>query len=360
MTDLFRPLLKRDALRPFFLERRDGRDALHLLDQRALPQEERWNALTTIEEVACAIEVLAVRGAPAIGGAAALALALLAREHAARGSSTRELIEDVRAAAERLARTRPTAVNLFVALDAVRAALPTGERDADLDAGAVAERIVASAERVVNDDEASCAAMGAHGAPLFSSGDVVMTVCHTGSLATCGQGTALGVLKSAKAAGSDLRVVALETRPLLQGARLTAWECLREGLPCTLVTDGMAAFAMKRLGVSRCIVGADRIAADGSTANKIGTYALAVAAAHHGVPFYVAAPSTTIDPKTPTGADIVIEERPPDEVRTARGTPLAPATVPVWNPAFDVTPPSLITAFITEKGVVRPPFSGTS
>lgn len=354
MTDLFRPLLKRDALRPFFLDR----DGLHLLDQRALPLVERWDVFTTVEEVARAIEVLAVRGAPAIGGAAALALALLARDHAARGSSAAVLVDELTRAAARLGRTRPTAVNLFVALDAMRAALRTAAAGANGDGTAhpLAARIVDAAERFVNDDEAACAAMGAHGAPLFSSGDVVMTICHTGALATCGQGTALGVLKSARAAGRDLRVVALETRPLLQGARLTAWECLREGLPCTLVTDGMAAFAMKRLGVTKCIVGADRIAADGSTANKIGTYALAVAAAHHGVPLYVAAPSTTIDPTTRTGADIVIEEREPDEVRSARGTALAPADIPVWNPAFDVTPPELVAGFITEAGVRQPPF----
>jgi methylthioribose-1-phosphate isomerase len=198
--------------------------------------------------------------------------------------------------------------------------------------------------------------MGTHGAALFVSGDVVMTVCHTGALATCGQGTALGVIKSARAQGKDVRVVALETRPLLQGARLTAWECEREGIPCTLVTDGMAAFAMARLGITKAISGADRIAKDGSTANKIGTYGLAVLARHHDVPFFVAAPWSTIDVRTATGKDIVIEERAPDEVRTARGTPLAPADARVWNPAFDVTPPSLVTSFITERGVLHPPF----
>jgi methylthioribose-1-phosphate isomerase len=346
MVELFRPLLKRAALRPFFLDE----DGLHLLDQRALPGAEQWSVLTSVEEVAQAIEALAVRGAPAIGGAAALAVAMVARAHAT--SSDEAITRAVREAAARLARTRPTAVNLFHALAAVTAPL------ADVEGGAPAKArlIVDAAERVVDEDEAACATMGDHGAALLSSGDVVMTICHTGALATCGQGTALGVLKSARAQQKDVRVVALETRPLLQGARLTAWECQREGLPLTLITDGMAAFAMKRLGVTKCIVGADRIAADGSTANKIGTYALAVAARHHGVPLYVAAPSTTIDVHTASGDDIPIEERAADEVRTARGVPLAPAAAPVWNPAFDVTPPELVTAFITERGVLRPPF----
>jgi methylthioribose-1-phosphate isomerase len=331
---LLRPILKRDALRPFFLDE----DGLHLLDQRALPFEESWSVLSTVEEVAHAIETLAVRGAPAIGGAAALAMAMVAR----RGASVAELV----AADARLRRTRPTAVNLFVALDATKAAIAHGPA-----------AVVEAAEKIVHDDEAACARMGDHGAGLFASGDVVMTICHTGALATCGQGTALGVLKTARRQGKDVRVIALETRPLLQGARLTAWECLREGLPCTLVTDGMASFAMKRLGVTKVIVGADRVAKDGATANKIGTYDLAVAAAHHGVPFFVAAPSSTIDPKTARGADIVIEERAADEVRTARGAPLAPAGVAVWNPAFDVTPPELVAGFITERGVLQPPFA---
>lgn len=328
-----RAILKRDVLRPFFL---DGH-ALHLLDQRALPFEEKWLVLRTVEEVAVAIETLAVRGAPAIGGAAALALALVAR---AGGSP-----DDLRAAATRLRRTRPTAVNLFVALDSIMGHANEG-----------AHALVDAAERHVLDDEAACARMGDHGAALFVDGDVVITICHTGALATCGQGTALGVIKSARAQGKDVRVVALETRPLLQGARLTAWECAREGIPCTLVTDGMAGFAMTRLGVTKAIVGADRIARDGATANKIGTYGLAVLARHHGLPFYVAAPTTTVDVCTSSADGIVIEERQPDEVRTARGVPLAPADAQVWNPAFDITPPALVTAFITERGVAQPPF----
>jgi methylthioribose-1-phosphate isomerase len=343
---LQRPILERDALRPFFLDgHEDG--GLHLLDQRALPLEERWDVLTTTEEVARAIETLAVRGAPAIGGAAALAQAMLARASSSLPAADFEAA--LTAADARLRRTRPTAVNLFFALDAVRAAIPLGP-----------EAVVAAAERVVLDDEAACEAMGRHGAALLQDGDVVITICHTGALATCGQGTALGVVKSARAQGKDVRVVALETRPLLQGARLTAWECAREKIPCTLITDGMAAFAMKRLGITRALVGADRIARDGSTANKIGTYALAVAARHHGVPLHVVAPSSTVDVKTGSGDGIVIEERSADEVRTARGTPLSPADAPVWNPAFDVTPPDLIASFITERGVEAPPFRSSA
>jgi methylthioribose-1-phosphate isomerase len=305
------------TLRAFFLDD----DGLHLLDQRALPQQERWLVLRTVEDVAQAIETLAVRGAPAIGGAAAYGMVIATR--------TGMPLEEADA---RLRRTRPTAKNLFFALDAIR------------DAGRDAPAVLAAAQKIVRDDEAACAAMGEHGAALFADGDVVITICHTGALATCGQGTALGVIKSARAQGKNISVVALETRPLLQGARLTAWECAKEGIPCTLITDGMSAFAMKKLGVTKAIVGADRIARDGSTANKIGTYALATVAKAHGVPFYVAAPQSTFDLEIASGADIPIEERAATEV--------SGFATRVWNPAFDVTPPELIAAFVTERGVV--------
>ncbi len=348
-----RSILVRDALRPFFLDAA----GLHILDQRALPLDERWLVCTTLEEVARAIETLAVRGAPAIGGAAALCMAMLARASAAGTTALERVLEEADA---RLRRTRPTAVNLFAALDAVKAArVIAGDRGdfaPDEEARAIAARVVDAAERVVLDDEAACAAMGEHGAGLLKDGDVVITICHTGALATCGQGTALGVVKSARARGKDVRVAALETRPLLQGARLTAWECAREKIPCTLITDGMAAYAMAKLGVTRALVGADRIAKDGATANKIGTYALAVAAKHHGVPFHVVAPTSTFDPVVDDAAGIVIEQRAADEVRTARGQPLAPHDAPVWNPAFDVTPPALIESYVSERGVLRPPF----
>ncbi|OGQ26757.1 MAG: S-methyl-5-thioribose-1-phosphate isomerase [Deltaproteobacteria bacterium RBG_16_71_12] len=328
-------MLVRDGLRPFFLDAR----GLHLLDQRALPHEERWQLFTDVEQVAAAIETLAVRGAPAIGGAAALGMVLAARAGL-----------DLASADARLRKTRPTAKNLFGALDEVKAAWSTASPDARLAA------VVDAAERHVLADEAACAAMGTHGAELVKDGDVVITICHSGALATCGQGTGLGVIKSARAQGKQVRVIALETRPLLQGARLTAWECLREHIPCTLITDGMSAFAVERLGVTRAVVGADRIARDGSTANKIGTRTLATVCAAARVPFHVAAPLSTFDRSLASGADIPIEERAADEVRSARGMPLAPADVPVWNPSFDVTPPALVTSFITERGVLTPPF----
>jgi methylthioribose-1-phosphate isomerase len=325
--------VNRAAAQPVRAFRLDA-DALHILDQRALPREEAWLRCTTVEEVALAIETLAVRGAPAIGGAAALGMVIAARTGIAAP------IADAR-----LRKTRPTAVNLFAALDFMRTTH-----------GAAASDVEQRARTWLRSDEDMCAQIGAHGAALFADGDVVITICHTGALATCGQGTALGVIKSARAQGKDVRVVALETRPLLQGARLTAWECEREAIPCTLITDGMSAFAIKRLGVTRAIVGADRIARDGSTANKIGTYALATVCAAHGVPFYVAAPSTTIDASIASGDAIPIEERAPDEVRAVRGTVIAPPDVRVWNPAFDVTPSALIAGIVTERGVEQPPF----
>ncbi len=335
VRDVHRSILVRDGLRPFFLDER----GLHLLDQRMLPHEERWHTFTDVEDVAVAIETLAVRGAPAIGGAAALGMVLAAR----RGL-------DLHEADRRLRATRPTAKNLFAALDEVKAAWSAVSAPDRLAA------VVDAAERHVLADEAACAAMGAHGAALIADGDVIITICHSGALATCGQGTGLGVIKSAHAQGKRVCVVALETRPLLQGARLTAWECLKEGIPVTLITDGMSAFAIERLGVTRAVVGADRIAQDGATANKIGTRTLATACAAARVPFHVAAPFSTFDVTLARGADIPIEERAADEVRSARGTPIAPPDVPVWNPSFDVTPPALITSFITERGVLTPPF----
>lgn len=330
-------------LRAFFLDD----DALHLLDQRALPAQEVWLKLRTLEAVAEAIETLAVRGAPAIGGAAACGMALVAR-----GADDDALVPKLRAADARLRQTRPTAVNLFYALDRL---LPLV--DAPLSAQERRAAIAREARAICEEDAAACAAMGAQGQALFANGDVVITICHTGALATCGQGTALGVLKSAKAAGKALSVLALETRPLLQGARQTAWECLREGIDVTLITDGMAAFALAKKGVTRAIVGADRVARNGDVANKIGTYALATACQAHGVPFYVAAPSSTFDLSLSTGAQIPIEERASSEVIAPRGVPFAPQQVPVWNPAFDVTPAALIAGIITEKGIWHAPFT---
>jgi len=328
-----------DPLRPFFVDER----GLHVLDQRALPHEERWLSFRAdhdgLEGVANAIETLAVRGAPAIGGCAAAAVGVLAG-----AGATRDVLVG---AIARLRRTRPTAVNLFFALDAVSAALDSGN-----------DAVVRAAATVIADDARACQAMGDAGAALLNDGDVVITICHTGAVATCGQGTALGVVKSARVAGKDVAVVALETRPLWQGARLTAWECQRAGIPVTLITDGMAAFALARgvvVGgahrrIRRAFVGADRVARNGDAANKIGTYNLAVACAAHGVPFHVVAPSSTFDEACPDGDRIPIEERGADEVRTPRGLAVAPRDVPVWNPAFDVTPARMIASWVTEAG----------
>ncbi len=335
-----------DDLRTFSFV--DG--ALHLLDQRALPAEERWVRLTSCEAVAQAIETLAVRGAPAIGGAATWGVALAAAA-LARGESDALSLS---AALERLGATRPTAVNLFKGTSFMAAVI---DEHSGASPTALAQTLVDAATAFCERDAADCLAIGAAGAPLFESGDVVLTICHTGALATCGQGTALGVLKSAHRQGKDITVLALETRPLLQGARLTAWECLKSGLSVRLLTDGMAAFALARQGVTKAIAGADRIAANGDTANKIGTYGLAVACAHHNVPFYIAAPTSTFDVTLPTGAEIPIEERAAVEVTHPRGAQFAPEQVDVWNPAFDVTPASLIAGIVTENGVWTSPLN---
>jgi methylthioribose-1-phosphate isomerase len=307
---------------------RDG--ALHLLDQRRLPAEEAWLRCETPEQVADAIRSLAVRGAPAIGIAAAYGLALAA----GRG-------EDLTAAAALLADTRPTAVNLRWALDR---ALRAGD--------AVLEEAHAIAREQLEAD----LRMGELGAQLFATGDRVLTHCNTGALATGGRGTAGGVLRTAWEQGRLAHVWVDETRPLLQGARLTAWELGREGIPYRVVADSGAGSLMARGLVSRVIVGADRIARNGDVANKIGTYPLAVLADRHGIPFYVAAPVSTIDPGTPDGASIEIEERDGAEVVKVAGHRVAPEDAEATNPAFDVTPAELVTAIVTEAGVLESPY----
>ena len=300
-------------------------DRLELLDQRQLPDKVAWVTCRTAAEVATAIRDMVVRGAPAIGCAAAFGVVL--------GSSSRESFE-------LLAASRPTAVNLFWALERMKKA-----KNAEAEATAILE-----------EDLAANRAMGEHGAKLVPQGARVMTHCNAGALATSGHGTALGVLRSAFQNGNALSVVACETRPYLQGARLTAWECVQEGIPCTLITDNMAGHLISRGEVDLVIVGADRIAANGDTANKIGTYALAVIAARHKVPFYVAAPLSTFDPAIADGTAIPIEERPAGEVTGYRGSRWAPEGVKVRNPAFDVTPAELITGIICEKGVATAPY----
>jgi methylthioribose-1-phosphate isomerase len=322
-----------DVLSPIRWE--DG--VLWLLDQLRLPTEERWVACRDDREVADAIRSMIVRGAPAIGCTAAFGVALAAR----RGAGLDEAIR-------RLGATRPTAVNLFWALEEMRRAARESGGDPD--------RLEARAIEIWHDDIERCRRMGRHGAALIPDGATVLTHCNAGALATGGYGTALGVIRGAREQGKRVRVLADETRPYLQGARLTAWELQKSGIDVTVVPDVAAAWLMKRGEVTCAIVGADRIAANGDTANKIGTYQVALAAREHGVPFYVAAPWSTVDPTRPNGDEIPIEERSSAEVTELAGRQLAPTGVPARNPAFDVTPARLIAAIVTETGVHRPPY----
>jgi methylthioribose-1-phosphate isomerase len=325
--------------------------ALSLIDQTALPHEVQTRRCITWEEVAEAISALRVRGAPAIGLAAAYGLALAAAEGAG-GRGRGERLARLRVAAAGLRATRPTAVNLTWALGrllAVAEATPDPDR--------LAERLLDEAHALARADLAINRRMAANGAALLPDGASVLTYCNTGMLATGGWGTAFGVLRQAHEDGRRIRVVVCETRPMLQGARLTGWELLRCGIPATLITDNAAATLMRAGEINAVIVGADRIAANGDTANKVGTYALAVLAHAHGLPFYVAAPLSTVDLATPEGTVIPIEERSPDEVTMLAGARVAPAGIAVRNPAFDVTPYRLITAIITEAGVLRPPYT---
>src|SRR5687768_755184 len=329
---------------------RDG--ALELLDQTRLPQTEEWLRCTQPEQVADAIRRLSVRGAPAIGVAAAYGL-VLGLQSAPDGEPPAASLART---ARLLGETRPTAVNLRWALDRGRDVLGSAAERAPLDRQAATAALLAWAERLQREDIASNLKIGEHGRSLFAPGDQVLTHCNTGSLATAGYGTALGVLRAAHDAGRLGMVWVDETRPLLQGARLTAWELERLRIPYRLIPDAAAAALMARGDVQAVIVGADRIAANGDTANKIGTYGLAVLARHHGVPFYFAAPLSTIDPATASGAEIPIEERAAEEVRSVFGTPIAPADAPATNLAFDVTPAELIAAIVTDAGVLRPPY----
>jgi methylthioribose-1-phosphate isomerase len=325
-------------------------DGLVLLDQRELPAHERYLTCRDVEAVAQAIESLVVRGAPAIGCTAAYGVALAARQSRVR--DTAGLARDVEAAAERLARTRPTAVNLFWALDRMARCLEAARAGG---ADEVRAALLREARAIHAEDVAACRALGRHGAALVPARARILTHCNAGALATAGYGTALGVVRAAAEAGRDVSVLADETRPFLQGARLTAWELAKDGIPVTVVTDGMPAHLMQRGEVDLVIVGADRVAANGDVANKIGTYGVALLARAHGIPFYVAAPCSTIDPDTPCGDAIPIEERGRDEVARLAGTQLVPDGVPVRHPAFDVTPAELVTALVTECGVVRDP-----
>lgn len=307
---------------------------LLVLDQQRLPREELWLECRSPEDMINCIRALKVRGAPLIGVAAALALA----QYAESGTS----MDLVREAAHGLRKARPTAVNLMAAVD--RVVLSHEPRDLSVDF------IVAQAERIFTEDVALCEGMAHHGSPLIEDGDHILTHCNTGGLATVGVGTALGVVRRAFEEGKRIHVYVDETRPLLQGARLTTWELEKLGIPYTLICDNMAPFVMSQGKIKKIFVGSDRIAANGDFANKVGTYGVAVAAKHHGIPFYVVAPSTTVDLQCPSGREIPIEEREPDEVRAG----FSPTQSPVYNPSFDVTPAALVTGIVLDRGVSEP------
>jgi methylthioribose-1-phosphate isomerase len=337
------------GLRPVALS--EDQRSLVLLDQRALPSQELWLELETLAEIAHAIETLTVRGSPAIGCAAAIGLYVISR---GLPDDRAAFLSGLTHASERLAQTRPTAVNLFVALDQQRRAIEAAiADDPAIPIAALREVLRQTAERHTLADLQACLEIGAHGAAVLPSGGI-LTHCNTGALAASGHGTALGVIRTAWSRGTKLHVFVDETRPLLQGARLTAWELMRDRIPCSLIADNMAAAIMARGEIGAAIVGADRIARNGDAANKIGTYAAAILCRYHDIPFYVAAPWTTIDRTLASGAEIPIEERDADEVRMHGGVLQAPRDVPVRNPAFDVTPASLIKGIITERGVFRP------
>ena len=328
-------------------------DAVRIIDQRRLPGELVERDLRTLDELCDAIRTLAVRGAPAIGVAAAMGLVATLAPHAGDGAASfRTRLAD-HAAAIRV--TRPTAVNLPWAIDRMLARARAADL-ADAGAAALLAALRVEATAIREEDRRMCEAIGAHGEPLIEDGARVLTHCNAGALATAGIGTALAPVYLAARAGRRVSVFADETRPLLQGSRLTAWELQRAGVPVTVLADNMAASLLRSGQVELCIVGADRIAANGDVANKIGTYGLALAARAHGVPFYVAAPSSTIDPATPTGDAIEIEQRDGAELIDGLAGPTAPSGVAVYNPAFDVTPAELVTAIITDRGVFRPPY----
>lgn len=327
-------------------------DSLKILDQTRLPVEITYRMAATYEEVAEAIEKMEVRGAPAIGAAAAYGYALGAIGYLGEREGLSAHMEKVQ---HRLAETRPTAVNLFWALRRMEDRLRDQHEAKEL--AEIRQALVGEAESIAEDDRRVNRLIGEHGNPIVTAEANILTHCNAGALATVEYGTALGVIRAAQQAGKKVHVYADETRPFLQGARLTTLELMNDHIPVTLIADNMAGFLMQQGNIDLVIVGADRIAANGDTANKIGTYSLAVLAHAHGIPFYVAAPTSTIDLKVPSGQDIPIEERNPKELREVFGVQVAPPEVPVYNPAFDVTPAKLITGIITEKGIVTSPYS---
>lgn len=329
-------------------------DHVVMVDQRKLPAEEVYVECRTPADVARAIRTMVIRGAPAIGVAAAMGLALGLR--ASKATGTQKLATEFYRLCEQMAATRPTAVNLFWAIDRMKRAFAAG-MSAGENVAQLQERATAQALAIHDEDVAACRRLGQFGAEVVPDDARVLTHCNAGALATAGYGTALGVIRAAKEQGKRVAVFADETRPFLQGARLTAWELVRDGIDTTVITESMAAPLMRAGEIDLVVVGADRIAANGDTANKIGTYTVALAAREHGIPFYVAAPTSTIDLSTPDGGRIPIEERDAREVTHVRSIRLAPEGARVRNPAFDVTPHTLIAGIITERGLCRPPYS---
>jgi methylthioribose-1-phosphate isomerase len=329
-------------------------DTVVMIDQRKLPAQEVYVRCKTPAEVARAIKTMVIRGAPAIGVAAAMGVAIGVRRSQSTG--TQKLAAEFYKTCELLAATRPTAVNLFWAIERMKrsfaAAVAAGES-----VDQIKDRLDREAQAIHDEDVASCRAMGAYGAEVVPAEATILTHCNAGALATAGYGTALGVIRGAVERGKRVAVLADETRPFLQGARLTAWELVRDGIPTTVITDSMAGAIMRTGHIDLVVVGADRIAANGDTANKIGTYSVAVLAKEHDIPFYVAAPLSTIDLNTPDGASIPIEERNSREVTHLGGSQLTPDGALIRNPAFDVTPCKLITGIITERGIFRAPYA---
>src|SRR5215211_1416838 len=325
-----------------------------MIDQRKLPAAEVYVTCRTANDVAKAIKTMVIRGAPAIGVAAAMGLALGMRRSTASG--TKQFTTEFQKLCDLMASTRPTAVNLFWAIERMKKAFADaaqGGRSVE----EITQRLEAEAQQIHDEDVQNCRTMGAHGATLVPETARILTHCNAGALATAGYGTALGVIRAAVEAGKKVAVLADETRPFLQGARLTAWELVKDGIDTTVITDNMAGSMMRLGDVYLVVVGADRIAANGDVANKVGTYAVAVLAKVHGIPFYVAAPISTIDLNTPDGSGIPIEERNAREVTHMGSSRLTPDSAKVRNPAFDVTPNKYVTAIITERGIARAPYS---
>ena len=331
-------------------------DAVVMIDQRKLPGTETYVTCRTAQDVAKAIKTMVIRGAPAIGVAAAMGLALGMRR--SKASGTRQFATEFQKLCDLLAATRPTAVNLFWAIERMKGVFAE-EAQRGASVTEITNRLVSEAHAIHDEDVQSCRSLGAHGATLVPEDARILTHCNAGALATAGYGTALGVVRAAAEQGKRVAVLADETRPFLQGARLTAWELVRDGIDTTVITDNMAGTMMRLGHVDLVVVGADRIAANGDVANKIGTYSVAVLAHEHGIPFYVAAPISTVDLQTLDGAQIPIEERNEREVTHVGGLRMTPAGARIRNPAFDVTPAKYVTAIVTERGIARAPYDAS-